>query len=94
MSFWKLVGAIIVGNLLTGLVATMLWLLFIASLFSQSTSVQQAEAPPPVTSPQSYDVSSPTRDLNDWPSAKGRKLSKPDANGCVKELAEEAHGHC
>ena len=32
MSFWKLVAAVIVGNLLTGLVAMALWLFFIASL--------------------------------------------------------------
>ena len=29
-----------------------------------------------------------------WPSAKGRKLSAPDANGCIKELAEETGLHC
>ena len=34
MPFWKLVAGIVVGNILTGIVAAVLWLLFIASLIS------------------------------------------------------------
>jgi hypothetical protein len=33
-------------------------------------------------------------DIRQWPSAKHRKLSQPDTNGCIKELAEEAGLHC
>jgi hypothetical protein len=38
-------------------------------------------------------ASHPT-DFRRLPSAKHRKLSPPDANGCIKELAEDAGLHC
>ena len=97
MSFWKLVAAIIVGNLLTGVVVAGLWLLFLASLLSgirDGGAGTQAEAP--ISTPASQATEAPTGkyELTKSPSAKGRKLSPPDANGCVKELAEEVGGHC
>ena len=33
-------------------------------------------------------------DFRKWPSAAHRRLSPPDAKGCIKELAEEAGLHC
>lgn len=96
MSFWKLVAAIIVANLLTGVAAAVLWLLFIASLLgSAPTGEADAGREAPAYRDESYQgVAPPSNDVRTYPSARGRKLSPPDANGCIKELAEEAGGHC
>ena len=60
MNFWKLVAAIVVGNLLTGLVAVILWLLLLASLFASTldssttdqnydaTAIEDGSSPAPI----------------------------------------------
>jgi hypothetical protein len=82
---------IVVGNLLTGFVAAVLWLLFVASLLSGSLNgardADQSSAIPTEANYQAAERSSQSADVRDWPSARGRRLSAPDANGCIKGLA-------
>jgi hypothetical protein len=42
----------------------------------------------------SLEPSSSRMDMTKWRSTRHRKLSAPDANGCIKELAEEVGLHC
>lgn len=97
MGFWKLVAAIVVGNLLTVFVATVLWLLFIASLLSSASYDAEYANPAAVGSQvgsyQQWDEGARTADTNDRATVR-RDLSAPDENGCIKELAEEAGGQC
>ena len=96
MGFWKLVAAIVVGNLLTALVVTLLWLLFIASLLSSAFNPSDYEDRAASNlSSGTYLPDQRTQGGNTvfWPSPRG-ELSAPDASGCIKELAEETGGHC
>ena len=91
MTFWKLVGAIIVGNLLTGVAASILWALYLAAVVSSANDKTYSGQSAPA-----YQSSEPLVDqhLTKRPPPKARKLSPPDRNGCVKELAEESNNHC
>ena len=90
MSFWKLVAAIVVGNLLTGVVAVILWTLVIASVFSSSFDAPAELVP----AAKADDVPTERLDVRASAAQEDRKLSAPDANGCIKELAEAAGGRC
>lgn len=49
MSFWKLVAAIVVGNILTGIVAAVAWLLLLGSMLStyntESAEIKEPAVP-------------------------------------------------
>jgi hypothetical protein len=78
MSFWKLAGAIVVGNILTGLVAALLWVMVLASALSGATSNAGAPAIAPI-----HDVSSEAQDAYLKCVGKAKTYEEAEAN-CPK----------